>query len=111
MNVKEIVAYINIRQLSADECQSIMNALMDQPEVLTGGIVLKRELDFLADATCDENGISDEKTVKKTQKRAEEIFADHLRYGTDGDMDDIMQLSADQAYSEIMSEKGKKNGN
>ena len=29
MNIKEIIAYINIRQLSADECQSIMNALMD----------------------------------------------------------------------------------
>lgn len=111
MNVKEIVAYINIRQLSADECQSIMNALMGQPEVLTGDIVLRRTLYFLADATCNENGISDEKTVRKAQKRAEEIFAEHLRYGTDGDMNDILQLSADQAYDEIMSEKGKENGN
>ena len=33
MKTEEIVNYIRVHQLSADECQSVMDALMHQPEV------------------------------------------------------------------------------
>lgn len=99
MNVKEIKEYLNIHRLSSDECQSIMNALMKQPEVLTGDIVLKRTLDFLTEATCEDMGISKE-AVPEVQKRSKEIFTDYLRYGIDGDMNDLMQMSANQACKE-----------
>lgn len=99
MNVKEIKEYLNIHRLSSDECQSIMNVLMKQPEVLTGDIVLKRTLDFLTEATCEEIGISKE-AVPEVQKRAKEIFTDYLRYGVDGDMNDLMEMSANQACKE-----------
>ena len=104
MNVKEIKEYLNIHRLSSDECQSIMNALMSQPEVLTGDIVLKRTLDFLTEATCEEMGISKE-AVPEVQKRSKEIFTDYLRYGVDGDMNDLMEMSVNQACAEKNRER------
>lgn len=101
MKTEEIVNYIRVHQLSADECQNIMNALMHQPEVLTGDIILKRTLDFLVDATCEEMGIG-EKNVAPAHKIAEKLFYEHLYYGTEGDIDDLMQLSADQACEKII---------
>ena len=101
MKTEEIVNYIRVHQLSADECQSVMDALMHQPEVLTGDIVLKRTLDFMVDATCEEMGI-DEKNVAAAQKIAETIFFEHLFYGTEGDTEDLMQMSADQACEKIL---------
>lgn len=101
MKTEDVVNYIRARQLSADECQSIMNALTLQPEVLTGDIVLKRTLDFMVDATCEEMGI-EEKNVAPAQKIAEKIFYEHLYYGTEGDIEDLMQLSADQACEKIL---------
>ena len=100
MKTEDVVNYIRVHRLSADECQSIMNALTLQPEVLTGDIVLKRTLDFLVDATCEEMGI-DEKNVAPAQKIAEKICHEQLYYGTEGDIDDLMQMSADQACEKI----------
>lgn len=90
MTVNDIVNFIKIKKLSADECESIMNALRSQPEVLTGDIVLKSTLDFLCDAGCDELGIIDKKGIEKVQKKARGLFADHLRYGTEGETDDLL---------------------
>lgn len=101
METEEIVNYIRVHQLSADECQNIMNALMHQPEVLTGDIVLKRTLDFMVDATCEKMGI-DERNVAPAQKIAETLFFEHLFYGTEGDIEDLMQMSADQACEKIL---------
>jgi hypothetical protein len=100
MKTEEIINYIRVHRLSADECQSIMNALTLQPEVLTGDIVLKRTLDFLVDATCEEMGIG-MKNTGKVQKEAERIFLEYLYYGIDGDTSDLMQMAADQACEKI----------
>jgi hypothetical protein len=68
--------------------------------VLTGDIVLKRTLDFLVDATCEEMGIG-MKNTGKVQKEAERIFLEYLYYGIDGDTSDLMQMAADQACEKI----------
>lgn len=102
MNTKEVVSYISIHKLSADECQQIMNALLHQNEVLTGDIVLKKTLYFLAEATCEEMRIRKE-NVAEVKERAKEIFADHLRYGTEGDIDDLMEMSVNQACEDIIN--------
>lgn len=97
MNVNGVVAFLKIHSLSSEECREVMDALCRQEEVLTGDIVTRDYFRGLVKDAYDEIGVSDEKLIAETERKAAENFMECMRYGLEGATSDIIETSIDEA--------------
>lgn len=106
MNVNGVVAFLKIHSLSSEECREIMDVLCRQEEVLTGNIVTRDYFRSLVKDAYDEIGVSDEKLITETERKAEENFMECMRYGLEGSTSDI-ETSINEAVSKAIRSRRK----
>lgn len=107
MNVNAVVAFLKIHSLSSEECNEVMNALCRQEEVLTGNIVTRDYFRSMVKDAYNEIGVSDEKLIQGTERKAEENFMEYMRYGLEGSTSDIIETSIDEAVLKAIRSRRK----